>query len=152
MRKNTSDGQFSTIFVRRLPAKRCFCYFLHFAYERNVIFPVFCISLTSEALFFPFSTRRSEAKVSNCRKPVFARVRRAHLHRFLPFPSSWFAPIAIFRENGHRVLVLYERTRKSVDILITKADSKAMVSKGHATGVGSAIFCTGPIPFTIVTD
>ena len=48
--------------VEKTQAKASFHRFLLFAYKRNVVFPIFFISLASESQFLLFSARRRGTK------------------------------------------------------------------------------------------
>ena len=71
--------------VEKTQATGCFHRFLLFAYKRNAVFPIFCISLASESQFSVFFVRRLQAKRCFSRFLHFACERRASFYCFLPF-------------------------------------------------------------------
>ena len=75
--------------VEKTQATGCFHRFLLFAYKRNAVFPIFCISLASESQFSVFFVRRLQAKRCFSRFLHFACERRAV---FAVFYSSGLFP------------------------------------------------------------
>lgn len=74
--------------VEKTQATGCFHRFLLFAYKRNAVFPIFCISLASESQFSLFFVRRLQAKRCFSRFLPFARERRTITLFFLLFYAS----------------------------------------------------------------
>ena len=72
--------------VEKTQATGCFHRFLLFAYKRNAVFPIFCISLASESQFSVFFVRRLQAKRCFSRFLHFA-CERKHFF-FISNPSS----------------------------------------------------------------
>ena len=76
---------FSAFSTRRLQAKRCFSYFLHFAHERRVIFSIF---RSSKGLAMRFSAFFS-----------FPRGWKCSLRHFSVFPSLGKPFFAVFQSS-----------------------------------------------------
>ena len=73
---------FSAFSTRRLQAKCCFSYFLHFAHERRVIFSIFRSSKGLEMLFSAFF--------------VLPRGWKCSFRRFLAFQGVGNAAFGVF--------------------------------------------------------
>ena len=74
--------------VEKTQATGCFHRFLLFAYKRNAVFPIFCISLASESQFSVFFVRRLQAKRCFSRFLHFACERNAIFAVFC-FSQVW---------------------------------------------------------------
>ena len=101
---SADDGLFSSFFARRLQAKLCFSRFLHFAYERRMIFSIFWLFLVRESQFLLISCFPSWGKTDFWWFLIFPRGRKPFFADFWfsPVEESRFSPIFVRRTPTKR--------------------------------------------------